>query len=91
MVSCGIDGTVRVYEEVEEADEKHTGENGPENGSEEKLAPPGTNGIEPNGSEQNGTDQIGIEGHDTNEPQQNGDTQEPQDTEMADADTGPDG
>ncbi|KAE8353608.1 WD40-repeat-containing domain protein [Aspergillus coremiiformis] len=77
MVSCGIDGTVRVYEEVEEADEGEL---------DETETPPETNGIQPNGTTLNGTEE-----HVINEQQSTGDTQEPQDTEMADADTGPEG
>ncbi|KAF7588735.1 WD domain protein [Aspergillus hancockii] len=87
MVSCGIDGTVRVYEEVEEAGEKLLGEGE----AEDKQTPLETNGIVPNGTDTNGTNQNGTEGHESDEQQQNGNTQELQDTEMADADTRPDG
>ncbi|EIT72787.1 WD40 repeat-containing protein [Aspergillus oryzae 100-8] len=87
MVSCGIDQTVRVYEEVEEDGRIET---------DAKESPPAINGTEPNGTEPNGilpngTTQNGAEGHDTSEQQDTGDTQEPQDTEMADADTVPEG
>lgn len=80
MVSCGIDGTVRVYEEVAEVGE---------NEAAEKETPPETNGIVTNGIESNGIGQNETEGHNTSLQQDTGDTQEPQDTEMADADTGP--